>query len=348
MKRETVITGRLVVVLAVCAMAVSGCGLLARGRGGGGGAVTIRTVSAKNADPFQAGQAAAKALKTAMASCAPKVVLVTDCFDEQDLKAKVLEGVASVFDERIVSGGATYGSFTQAGSLDQDSVSLLGIGGAGVDVQAALVENMGAAGLTLEKNQAQLAKCLGEAGRKLAGKLTLAPDSRLMLLLADAHSPKNGLLIKGVQGVVGKDFPITGGSVNKNDGQTFVYYQGKTYKDAAIGVMLSGNFTVSLSGRQAKSNEKVISTARDGSAEALKGLKGRPIAMLAFNCAGRKGKLENLGNELKAIQDAIGRETPIFGCYCAGEYGPADVETKTPGLLSSGCGWHVMVTFIGQ
>ena len=348
MKRETVMAGRLVVVLAVCAMAVSGCGMFSGSSSAPTGSVVFRSASCANEDPFKAGQAAATALKKGLGSCIPKVVFVTECYDEQALKAKALAGVASVFAADIIVGAATYGSFTQGGSFEQDVVTVLGIGGPDVDVQAAIVQNMGATGLTLEKNEGELATCLGAAGKKLASKLTKAPDSRLMIMVADAHSPKNALLIKGVQTVVGKDFPITGGSCNKNAGQTFVYFRGKMLTDAAVGVMLSGNFTVSLAGRQAKSNEKVISTAREGTAEAIKALKGKPIAMLAFNCAGRKGKLENLGDELKAIKDAVGTETPIFGCYCAGEYGPADVAVKTPGLASSGCGWHVMVTIIGQ
>jgi len=38
----------------------------------------------------------------------------------------------------------------------------------------------------------------------------------------------------------------------------------------------------------------------------------------------------------------------LFGCYCASEFGPADVKEKTPGVLSSGKGWHAMITFIGR
>ncbi len=340
MRYETVA----MVALMACAVAVSGCGIF----GGAPKTITVRTASASNDDAFKAGQAAAVALKASMGDCAPKVVLVTDCFEDKGPKTKVLAGVASVLGADVLVGAATYGTFTQDGPKDLDAVGLMGIGGPDVDVQIALVENMGAAGLSLEKNQAELTKALGQAGKTLAGKLTKTPDSRLLIVMADAHSPKNALLMDGVQSVVGKDFPITGGSVNKNAGQSFVYYKGKAYTDAAVAVMLSGNFTVAMTGRQAKSNEKVIATAREGSAEAMGALDGDPVAMLAFNCAGRKGKLDNLGDEMKAIQAAIGTDTPVFGCWCAGEFGPADVADKTPGKLSSGCGWHVMVTFIGQ
>jgi len=329
-------------VMAACAMAVTGCGTF------GAPTVTVRTASADNEDAFKAGEAAATALKEAMGDCAPKVVFVTDCFDELAAKTKALDGVASVFGADVIVGASTYGTFTQDGPKDLDAVGLMAIGGPDVRVQTALVDKMGAAGLTLENDHAALAKALGTAGANLAGKLTKADDSRLLIVMADAHSPKNALLIEGVQLVVGKDFPITGGSVNKNAGHSFVYYKGKAYTDAAVGVMLSGKFTVAMTGRQAKANDAVISTAREGSAEALKKLDGKPVAMLAFNCAGRKGKLDNLADELAAFQDSVGTDLPVFGCWCAGEFGPADVAEPTPGQLSSGCGWHVMVTIIGQ
>ena len=85
--------------------------------------------------------------------------------------------------------------------------------------------------------------------------------TRLLILIPDAHSPKNRYLVEGAQQVFGRQFPITGGSANKNAGQTFVYYRGKSYQDSAVAVMLSGNFQVSMAGRLAKDKETVIRTA---------------------------------------------------------------------------------------
>ena len=70
--------------------------------------------------------------------------------------------------------------------------------------------------------------------------------------------------------------------------------------------------------------------------------------MLAFNCAGRKGKLERIEDELTAIQEALGPDIPLFGAYCAGEIGPPDITDKDPGALSGGVGWHVMFTVLGR
>ncbi len=111
--------------------------------------------------------------------------------------------------------------------------------------------------------------------------------------------------------------------------------------------MLSGDFNVSLSGRKAQDNDQVIRTAHDGAA-ALADFKGNPVAALAFNCAGRRGKLDRVEDELTAIQQALGKDLPLFGCYCAGEIGPVDSSEKKPVTLSGGVGWHVMFTIIGR
>lgn len=312
------------------------------------GAVVMRTAAAENENPYEAGKAAAGALKKAMGDAAPHVVVMADCFDEADMKKEAIRGVASVFSKDIILGGATYGSFTQAGSLDMDAVSLLGIGGDGVSVSSALEANMGAAGLSLETQYDRLAKCLSDAGARLARKIPGASKASLMILIADAHSPKNQFLIDGVQSVVGKELPITGGSISKNAGQTYVYYCGELHKDAAVALVLSGDFKLSQAGRQAKSNDKVIATAKEGSAAAMRGLDAEPFAVIAFDCAGRMGKLDNLGDELAAIQSSVGKEVPIFGCYCAGEFGPADAADIKDSKTCYGRGWHVMFTILGQ
>ncbi len=312
-----------------------------------GGAIVMRTGAAANEIPYDAGAAAAAALKAAMGGTAPHLVLMADSFDEAALKKKAISGVASVFPADIICGGASYGGFTQAGSLDADAVILLGIGGDGIGVTAALERGMGAAGLDMETQQEQLTAALTEAGARLAGKIPDVNSGALLILIADAHSPKNQYLIDGVQSVTGKALPITGGSVNKNAGQTFVYYRGAMYPDSAIAIRLDGAIKAAQSGRQAKSNDAVIATARESSAAALQALGTRPVAALAFDCGGRKGKLDDLSAELKAIQESIGKSIPLFGCYNAGEFGPADA-TDTEKGVSYGRGWHIMFTLLGK
>ncbi len=313
-----------------------------------GGSIATGVASAQNSDPFEAGKLAAQALQDKMGQARPHTVVLAECFEDQAQKKQVLKGVCSVLPKDIVFGFSTYGSFAQQGCLDLDSVSLLGIAGDGIGTSAVLRRNLGIADLTMEENEAELVLRLRTGGADLATKLTRRPDDRLMVIMADAHSPKNQFLLDGAQEVMGKDFPITGGSANKNAGQTFVYFQGRMYTDSAIALLLSGDFEVSLSGRQAQENAKVISSAADSADEALQNMKAKPFSVLAFNCAGRKGKLDNIADELAAIKGVIGNEVPLFGAYCAGEIGPADTTEKDPEALSSGVGWHVMFTVLGR
>ena len=308
----------------------------------------IAAVEDEDEDPKAAGRAVAELLKKRMGPVSPSVVIVSECFEDKENKQKLLEGICSVLPEEVVLGGATYGSFTQEGCTDFDSVCLLGIGGEGIGVSARLVTDMGASKLIVEKDQQQIQERLHAAGGKLAKRLRRTDRDRLLILIADAHAPKNQFLVEGLQKVLGGQFPIVGGCANKNAGQTFVYFRGKMHEDSAVAVMLSGDFNVALSGRQANENEKVIATANQGAAEALKALKGKPVAMLAFNCAGRRSKLESYEEELAAIRKAIGKDMPLFGCYCAGEMGPVDSDQKKPGVLSGGSGWHVMFSVIGE
>ncbi len=335
--------GLLVVVLAGCATTASGPYVSSAPAPDGN--IVVQVASASDTDPFAAGKTAAEALLEQMDGAPLQAVILAECFEEEALKQQALKGVASVLPADLLFGISTYGSFAQEGCLDLDAVTLVGIGGDGIGVTAALAP-LDIVGLTMEDNLDVLQERLRSAGSALMQDAPRTPDDKLVILLSDAHSPKNQFLVEGAQSVVGPKFPITGGSANKNAGQSFVYYRGQMYTDAAATLVLSGNFQVSLAGRQAKSNDAVIASATEASAEAKAGLPVEPIAALAFNCAGRKGKLDDIEDELAAIQETVGPDLPLFGCYCAGEIGPADASPT--GALSSGVGWHLMFTVIGR
>jgi hypothetical protein len=312
--------------------------------------IVLRVVSVvdRNEDPAAAGKQAAAALSKAMGPTPLRAVLVAESFEDRENKQKLLDGICAVLPKERVYGASAYGAFSQAGATDADAVTLLGIGGEGIAVQAALVTQLGTARLIFDQDLAEIEKRLTAAGKALAEKLPRGDRDRLLLVLADAHSPKNEFLVKGLQQVVGPAFPITGGSANKNAGQTFVYFAGQMHADSAVGLMIGGDFRVTLAGRQAKDNDRVIATAKEAAVEALAGAKGKPLGILAFDCAGRRGKLKTVADELAAIQEATGKDVPLFGCYCAGEVGPLDTAEKQPGVTSGGSGWHVMMTVIAK
>ena len=310
--------------------------------------ITARVVMLEDADgdPAATGRAAGERLKTTMGDVPLEAVIVSECFEDREAKAKLLAGITSVLPKSIVFGAATYGSFVHEGCTDYDAVCLLGIGGGQIEISTSLVTDMGTAKLTIDQDRDLISERLHQAGQKLAAGLRRSEKDRLAVVLADAHSPKNQFLVEGMQTVLGKDFAITGGCANKNAGQTFVYYAGDLYEDSAVALMLAGNFAVAMSGRQANENDAVIRTAREGAAEAMRRSEGKPLAVLAFNCAGRRSKLTDYGEELSAMQEILGKELPLFGCYCAGEMGPVDAPGASAGARCGGSGWHVMFTVL--
>ncbi|MFO7903845.1 MAG: FIST N-terminal domain-containing protein [Pirellulaceae bacterium] len=314
------------------------------------GELVMRVVMVEDekGEPVAAGEAAATSLRKAMNGIPLKAVIISECFEGKTYKEKLLAGLSKVLDPDLLYGAATYGSFTQEGCTDFDSVCLLGIGGDGVGVSTALVRELGTAKLSFDEHEAEIKQKLREAGKTLGGKIRRHARDRLLILIPDAHSPKNRYFVEGVQQTVGADFPMTGGSANKNAGQTFIYFRGRMYQDSAIALMLSGNFQASLSGRMAQENDAVIRTAREAAAEALGEAPRRPLAVLAYNCAGRRGRLDNMHDELNAMQEVIGKNVPLFGCYNAGEIGPLDPAEKRTDALCGGSGWHVMFTMIWQ
>lgn len=314
-----------------------------------GGQIVFKTAMAENEDAYAAGRSAAEKLAAQLNGTAPHAVMMLDCFDSKELKEKAIDGVASVFGKDVIFGGAVYGMYTRDGATDTDGVSLMALAGDGMQVQAVLTEAMGASKLSIETQNAELEAALNAGGADLAGKLVQPAASDLIMMMGDAHSPKNQYLLDGFQSVAGKKVPVTGGSISKNDGLNYIYYRGEMYSDSAFALALKGGLTVAQSGRQAKSNDQVISTAKEGSATALNALNGKePQVLIAYDCAGRMGKLDNLSDEVNIIKTSVTGTTPIYGTYCAGEFGAADNTLGDAETCSVGRGWHVMFSALGK
>jgi len=294
--------------------------------------------------PFDAGRLAGQKLLDAIKGSDLKLILLAESFDGKDDKEKLLAGLCSVLPKEKLFGLSTYGSFVRDSVADGDRVTLLGIGG-DLSVQSALQTELGVAQLTMDTAEKEIETKLLQAGRTLAGKSNVTGKNRWDMLIADAHSPKNGFLVRGIQEKLGKEALILGGSANKNPGQNHVYYQGVRYEDAAMLLTLTGSFRVSMTGRFANQGETVVKTAEEAAATAVASVNGTPFGMIAFSCAGRKSKLDDLDAELNAIQKRFA-DKPIFGCFCAGEVGPADPTVETTDATCCGSGWYLMLAIL--
>ena len=294
--------------------------------------------------PFEVGLLAGKKLLDEMKDTDLKLVLIAESFEGKDAKEKLLEGLRSALPKEKLFGLSTYGSFVRNSVGDGDRVTLLGIGG-DLTIRSALQTELGVAQLTMDTAEEEIKTKMLQAGRTLGGKHDVPPKERFDILLADAHSPKNTFLVHGIQERLGKDALILGGSANKNPGWNHVYYQGVRYEDAAMLLTLTGSFRVAMAGRFANQGDTVVRTAEEAAATAVADAKGTPLGMIAFSCAGRKSKLDELGDELNAIQKRFA-DKPIFGCFCAGEVGPADPAIETTDTKCCGSGWYLMLAVL--
>ena len=80
-------------------------------------------------------------------------------------------------------------------------------------------------------------------------------------------------------------------------------------------------------------SEKAIQAAKEAAEGALSQLKGaKPKVVFVFNCIARWKLLgPRIGEEIKAIQEVLGKEIPLIGFYTYGEIAPLG------GLLGSEC-----------
>lgn len=288
----------------------------------------MNTALITDKDAFAAGEAAAKKIKAQLGDAKPAIVVMAECYGEKAEKAEALKGVTSVFGKDIVVSMAVYGIYTQEGAKDKRTVGLLALSGEDVTARKALSE-------VIQGDFTNVAK-------RLAQKLPVKNDAKLMLLLADCHSPRNQFFLDGLQSIYGTTLPMAGGSANKNVGFNWIGDAGELHTDVAALIVLNGPFKVSQAGEQARDNDAVLKTAEDTAARIRQGAKGSLTGALFFDCAGRKGKLEEIEEEQEAIAKGLGKGIPFFGIWCAGEVGVANDSEGIP----VGRGWHIMGTGI--
>lgn len=78
------------------------------------------------------------------------------------------------------------------------------------------------------------------------------------------------------------------------------------------------------------SREEAVKVAKEAAENAVKQLEGgTPKAVIIFNCIARSKLFgERGGEEIEAIQEAVGRETPLIGFYTYGEQAPLGGEVR--------------------
>jgi len=270
------------------------------------------------------GRTAAETAKKALNGQEAKLVFVSVVCPKEVKPEELLNGVYEVFDRAIVYGSCNSGIISKDG-VQTTGVGVLAVGG----------------NISVAASMADLAGKAADAGAKIGEdikKANLPTDkTRLMLLVGNAHWPKNNDITKGVLSVLGESLPVIGSAA---DAPKHVFFQGKASENAAIGILLAGEFTCGF-GMETATDKKdvaaVIAAAEKSAANAV-AAKGKPDFVLAFDCGGRFRALNSagkLGEELAAVKRSVG-EAPIFGFYGQGEVGKKDAAS-----VSFGNGYHI-------
>ncbi len=282
--------------------------------------ITLGNGYSEEQDGKTAGIEAAKMAKKAIGGEA-KVVLVYDSVGGGiEGKKAMLEGVASVFDAKIIYGCSAYAPITQ--DCNTGTVGVLALGGeiGVVAVKATVNDDYEACG-----------KKIGEALKEV----TLPKRTgQLVLLFGKCHIPKNDDLVRGVTSVLGEKFPIAGGAALGG----LLYYRGKVLEDSNLGLLLTGKFRCGFAARNAPADEKdrVIAVAGEAVEKARDGNKA--ALLFAFDCGGRRGQMGGeVAKELAAMK-AAADGAPIFGFYGSGETGPGDNDSAPRGV-----GYHIII-----
>jgi len=290
--------------------------------------IKVSTALTSDKNAFVAGETAAKKIKEQLGNTKPATVIMAECFSEKAQKEEALKGVISILGKEVVVSMAVYGIYTETGAKDRNAVGLLAFTGEGVTARQALSE-------PIQGDFTNVAK-------RLAQKLPVKDDAKLMLVLADCHSPRNQYFLDGLQSVYGTTLPMAGGSANKNAGFNWIGQAGDLKTDVGLILALNGSFKVIQTGDQARDNDAVLKTAEETATALREGAKASLKGAFFFDCAGRKGKLESIEEEQEAIAKGLGKGVPFFGIWCAGEIGVAKDSQGVP----VGRGWHIMGTGI--
>ncbi|MDO8594414.1 MAG: FIST N-terminal domain-containing protein [bacterium] len=85
------------------------------------------------------------------------------------------------------------------------------------------------------------------------------------------------------------------------------------------------------------SREEAVKVAKEAAANAVAQLDGaKPKAVIIFNCIARSKLFgDRSGEEIDAIQEAVGRETPLIGFYTYGEQAPLGGEVRNMSKCNS-------------
>ncbi|PIQ82572.1 MAG: hypothetical protein COV76_02965 [Candidatus Omnitrophica bacterium CG11_big_fil_rev_8_21_14_0_20_64_10] len=190
----------------------------------------------KRPDSLQAGKEAAGQALEKIGQQRPDLVLVFASvrFEQEAL----LKGVTSITQDAPMAGCSTAGEILSAGP-SRRSVVVMAIRSDTLSTSVGIGAGVGDQPLTAGHDAAFSAS---------QSKLS-APH--VFLSFSDGLTGNGAEVMRGIQEVLGRSFPIVGGAAADDFAfkKTYQYFNGKVYTDAAVGVLLAGPISIGIGTR---------------------------------------------------------------------------------------------------
>ena len=238
----------------------------------------IKTAIGKSND-LDANKAGAEAAKMAIAQIGEKpnliIVFSTVAYDQE----KMLEGVKSVSKEIPLIGCSDSGEITTEGPVSKH-VAVMAMSSDTVKFTIGL-------GKGVSSDSHQAGAMVAEDVKKKA-KETLS----LFVMLPDGLTGNGAAIVRGVQEVLGENFPIMGGSAGDDFAfkKTYQYYQDQILTDAVVGLGFSGKFSFGVGVRHGWEPIGLPMKVTKSEGAVLKELDNKPALKIYEDFFGRKAE----------------------------------------------------------
>ncbi len=219
----------------------------------------------KEENSLQAGKDAAEEAVDLLGSPADLFLVFASSFHDQE---KVLQGVNRFAGKGVVVGCSSAGEIVSVEEkIYKGAVAVMAVHMEGVKVFTEKVDGVN--------------KDSYSAGKKLAQKIAKKKPS-LLMLFSDGFTENGAALVKGVQDVCGKEFPIIGGSAGDdfNFKKTYQYYRGKVFSGSVVGVAFQGDFSFGMSAKHGWEPVSLPMTVTKSEGPLIKEIDGKPAFSL--------------------------------------------------------------------
>ncbi len=249
---------------------------------------------------------------------------------------ELIEGIATVFPEKIIYGCEGYspitnfGNFHNQGHTIKSGVTILAIGGkADLTIVHAKTDNNWEA-------------CGKQLAMQLEKKLKNDDQGKLLICFGDQHvGEPNTALVNGLYSILPKSLPIVGAAAGNSEAKEIV--AGKITNATNIAILLSGDFEVNVGCNGG--GDDLLEKADKSFRQSFTNNEKDPIITFVFDCGGRRNDMHNqkiLGAEYQLMKEIAG-SIPFFGFYGGGEIG-----TDSKGSASEGVGYSIATATIFQ